>query len=200
MIVGAGDAGALVVREMQKNPQLGLRPVGYLDDDLAKQRHQMHGVPVVGRLADLRRALEHRPVDEVIIAIPSAGGKVVRLVTDVCRLKGIPFRTMPGLFELIGGKVSVNRLREVDITDLLRREPARIQDQLVGATLSGKRVLVTGAGGSIGREICRQIARWGPQMLILLGHGENSIFEAMLELREDFPFTAAPTGYCRYPG
>ena len=187
LIIGAGDAGALVVREMQKNPQLGLRPVGYLDDDLAKQRHQMHGVPVVGRLADLRRALEHRPVDEVIIAIPSAGGKVVRLVTDICRLKGIPFRTMPGLFELIGGKVSVNRLREVDITDLLRREPARIQDQLVGATLSGKRVLVTGAGGSIGREICRQVARWGPQMLILVGHGENSIFEAMLELREDFP-------------
>jgi FlaA1/EpsC-like NDP-sugar epimerase len=187
LIIGAGDAGALVVREMQKNPQLGLRPVGYLDDDLAKQRHQMHGVPVVGRLADLRRAIEHRPVDEVIIAIPSAGGKVVRLVTDICRLKGIPFRTMPGLFELIGGKVSVNRLREVDITDLLRREPARIQDQLVGATLSGKRVLVTGAGGSIGREVCRQVARWGPQMLILLGHGENSIFEAMLELREDFP-------------
>ncbi len=187
LIIGAGDAGALVVRELQRNPQLGLHPIGYLDDDLAKQRHQIHGVPVVGRLADLRRTLEHRPVNEVIIAIPSAGGKVVRLVTDVCRLKGIPFRTMPGLFELIGGKVSVNRLREVDIADLLRREPAQIQDQLVGAALTGKRVLVTGAGGSIGFEICRQIARWGPQMLILLGHGENSIFEAMLELREDFP-------------
>jgi FlaA1/EpsC-like NDP-sugar epimerase len=142
---------------------------------------------VVGKLTDLRHTLEHRSVDEVIIAIPSAGGKVVRLVTDICRLKGIPFRTMPGLFELIGGKVSVNRLREVDIADLLRREPAQIQDELVGAALTGKRVLVTGAGGSIGREICRQIARWGPQMLILLGHGENSIFEAMLELREDFP-------------
>jgi len=187
LIIGAGDAGALVVRELQRNPQLGLHPVGYLDDDLTKQRHQIHGVQVVGKLTDLRRTLEHRLVDEVIIAIPSAGGKIVRLVTDVCRLKGIPFRTMPGLFELIGGKVSVNRLREVDITDLLRREPAQIQDQLVGAALTGKRVLVTGAGGSIGREICRQIARWGPQMLILLGHGENSIFEAMLELREDFP-------------
>ncbi|HVM70265.1 MAG TPA: nucleoside-diphosphate sugar epimerase/dehydratase [Anaerolineales bacterium] len=187
LIIGAGDAGALVVRELQRNPQLGLHPIGYLDDDLAKQRHQIHGVPVVGRLSDLRRTLEHRSVSEVIISIPSAGGKVVRQVTDVCRLKGIPFRTMPGLFELIGGKVSVNRLREVDITDLLRREPVQIQDQLVGATMTGKRVLVTGAGGSIGREICRQIAHWGPQMLILLGHGENSIFEAMLELREDFP-------------
>jgi FlaA1/EpsC-like NDP-sugar epimerase len=187
LIIGAGDAGALVVRELQRNPQLGLHPVGYLDDDLSKQRHQIHGVQVVGKLADLRRTLEHRSVNEVIIAIPSAGRKVVRLVTDVCRLKGIPFRTMPGLFELIGGKVSVNRLREVDIADLLRREPAQIQDQLVGAALTGKRVLVTGAGGSIGFEICRQIARWGPQTLILLGHGENSIFEAMLELREDFP-------------
>jgi FlaA1/EpsC-like NDP-sugar epimerase len=187
LIIGAGDAGALVVRELQKNPQLGLRPVGYLDDAQAKQKQQIHGVSVIGKLTDLGRVLDHRRVDEVIISIPSAGGTVVRLVTDICRLKGIPFRTMPGLFELIGGKVSVNRLREVDITDLLRREPARIQDQLVGAALTGKRVLVTGAGGSIGSEICRQIARWGPQMLVLLGHGENSIFEAMLELRENFP-------------
>lgn len=187
LVIGAGDAGALVVREMQRNPQLGLRPIGYLDDDATKQKHQIHGVPVVGKLGDLARALNSHPVDEVIIAIPSTGGRVIRMVSDVCRLKGVPFRTMPGLFELIGGKVSVNRLREVDITDLLRREPTQIQNELVGAALTGKRVLVTGAGGSIGREICRQIARWGPQMLILLGHGENSIFEAMLELQENFP-------------
>jgi FlaA1/EpsC-like NDP-sugar epimerase len=187
LIIGAGDAGALVVREMQKNPQLGLRPMGYLDDDTSKQKHQIYGVPVVGRLADLNRVLTNRRVDEVIIAIPSAGGKIVRMVTDICRLKGVPFRTMPGLYELIGGKVSVNRLREVDITDLLRREPAQIQNELIGAALTGKRVLVTGAGGSIGLELCRQTSRWGPGMLILLGHGENSIFEATLELQEDFP-------------
>jgi FlaA1/EpsC-like NDP-sugar epimerase len=101
-------------------------------------------------------------------------------------LKGIPSRTMPGIYELIGGKVSVSRLREVDITDLLRREPASIDNKLVGSSLSGKRVLVTGAGGSIGREISRQIARWGPSELILLGHGENSIFDALLELQEDY--------------
>ena len=187
LVIGAGDAGALVVREMQKNPQLGMNPIGYLDDDANKQKHQIHGVRVIGKLAELRRALDSHPVDEVIISIPSAGGKVVRLVTDICRLKGVPFRTMPGLYELIGGKVSVNRLREVDIADLLRREPAQIQNELIGAALTGKRVLVTGAGGSIGREICHQIARWGPQLLILLGHGENSIFEATLELHEDFP-------------
>jgi FlaA1/EpsC-like NDP-sugar epimerase len=187
LVIGAGDAGALVVREVQRNPQIGLRPIGYLDDDPGKQKHQIHGVPVIGRLTDLGRALNNRPIEEVIIAIPSTGGHIIRMVTDICRLKGVPFRTMPGLYELIGGKVSVNRLREVDITDLLRREPAQIQNELIGAALTGKRVLVTGAGGSIGREICNQIAHWGPQMLILLGHGENSIFEALLELQENFP-------------
>jgi FlaA1/EpsC-like NDP-sugar epimerase len=187
LVIGAGDAGALVVREMQRNPQIGLHPIGYLDDDAGKQKHQIHGVPVIGKLVDLNRALNNRPVDEVIIAIPSTGGKIIRMVTDICRLKGVPFRTMPGLYELIGGKVSVNRLREVDITDLLRRDPTQIQNELIGAALTGKRVLVTGAGGSIGREICSQIAHWGPQMLILLGHGENSIFEVMLELQENFP-------------
>jgi FlaA1/EpsC-like NDP-sugar epimerase len=187
LIIGAGDAGALVVRELQRSSQLNLEPIGFLDDDTAKQKHQIHGVPVIGTLSDLAVVIDQQPVDEVVIAIPSAPGRVVRLVADVCRLKGMPFRTMPGLYELIGGKVSVSRLREVDITDLLRREPAHIDDKLVGGSLSGKRVLVTGAGGSIGRELCRQIARWGPSQLVLLGHGENSIFEALLELEENYP-------------
>ncbi len=138
-------------------------------------------------LNDLAKVLDNQQVDEVVIAIPSAPGRVVRLVADVCRLKGVPFRTMPGIYELIGGKVSVNRLRDVDIADLLRRDLTRINDELVGSKLGGKTVLVTGAGGSIGREICRQVSRWGPSSLILLGHGENSIFEALIELREDYP-------------
>lgn len=187
LIVGAGDAGALVVREMQKNPQLNLLPVCYLDDDQDKQRQQIHGVPVVGKLNDLARMVNLRKIDEVVIAIPSAPGRIVRQVADISRLRGVPFRTMPGIYELIGGKVSVTRLREVEITDLLRREPTRIDERLIGSSLSGRRILVTGAGGSIGRELCRQIARWGPSELILLGHGENSIFETLLELDENFP-------------
>lgn len=187
LVVGAGDAGALVVREMQKNPQIGIIPIGYLDDAREKQNNQIYGVPVVGTLNDLDRELDNRQVDEVVIAIPSAPGRVVRLVADVCRLKGVPFRTMPGIYELIGGKVSVNRLRDVDIADLLRRDLTRINDELVGATITGKVVLITGAGGSIGRELCRQISRWGPSSLVLLGHGENSIFEALIELQEDYP-------------
>lgn len=187
LVVGAGDAGALVVRELQRSAQLNLSPIGFLDDDPAKQKQQIYGVPVIGALADLGRVLDAKQTDEVIIAIPSAPGTVVRQVADVCRLKGVPFRTMPGLYELIGGKVSVSRLREVEITDLLRREPVQIDDRLVGASLAGKRVLVTGAGGSIGRELCRQVARWGPAELILLGHGENSIFETLLDLQPDYP-------------
>lgn len=187
LIVGAGDAGALVVKELQKNPQLNLIPVGFLDDNPTKQRQQIHGVPVVGTINEMTRWLEKLRVDEVIIAIPSAPGRVVRMVADVARLKGIPFRTMPGIYELLGGRVSVSRLREVDITDLLRRQPTRIKEEWIGEVLADKVVLVTGAGGSIGRELCRQIARYNPAELIMLGHGENSIFEGLLELKDHFP-------------
>ncbi len=187
LIVGAGSAGDLVVRELQKNPQLGLEPICFLDDDPAKIRHQVHGVPVDGALADLPTVILNRQINEVIIAIPSAPGSTVRKVTDACRAAGVSFRTMPGIYELLGGNVNVSRLREVDITDLLRREPTQVDTALVGLALSGRAVLVTGAGGSIGRELCRQIARWGPAKLILLGHGENSIFETMKEMEANFP-------------
>ncbi len=187
LIIGAGDAGALVARELQKSSQLNLIPIGFLDDDPAKQNHQIYGVSVIGRVNTLSNILDNQQVDEVIIAIPSAPGNIIRLVNDACRQKGIASRTMPGIYELIGGKVSVNRLREVDITDLLRRKPVRVNDEKVGRTLEGKRVLVTGAGGSIGSELCRQIARRNPAELVLLGHGENSIFEILLELQSNYP-------------
>ena len=187
LVVGAGDAGALVVREMRKNPQLNLQPICFLDDDTSKDKQQIHGVKVVGTLTDLARIVSLYRIDEVVIAIPSAPGSTVRQVADVCRLKNVPFRTMPGIYELIGGKVSVSRLREVQITDLLRRESTRIDDRLIGGSLGGRRIVITGAGGSIGRELCRQVARWGPSSLILVGHGENSIFDTLIELEENFP-------------
>lgn len=187
LIIGAGDAGALVVRELQKNPDLNMIPIGFLDDNPAKMGQQIHGIQVLGNVNDISKVVESKRVDEVVIAIPSAAGKVIRTIADICRLKGIPFRTMPGIYELIGGKVSINRLREVDITDLLRRQPTHMKEELVGDILTGKMVMVTGAGGSIGRELCRQISRWNPAGLILLGHGENSIFETLLEIQESFP-------------
>jgi FlaA1/EpsC-like NDP-sugar epimerase len=184
VVVGAGDAGSMVVREILRNPQLNLRPVAFVDDDKEKVKKDIHGVRVAGTLHQLANVVERTRAQEVIIAIPTAPGQVVRRVADICRLQGIPFRTMPGIYELLGGKVSVNRLREVDISDLLRREPASIDDKAVGRTLADKRVLVTGAGGSIGLELCRQVSRWKPSELIVLGHGENSIFEALLDLQE----------------
>jgi len=187
LIIGAGDAGELVAKELLKNSQLNLKPVGFLDDNPDKFKQQIHGVPVIGKLRDISKIIETKMVNEVIIAIPSAPGSVVRAVSDACRRSHISFRTMPGLYELLGGKVSVSRLREVDIADLLQREPTNIDDKVVGEILKGKTVLVTGAGGSIGIELCRQIARWEPSELILLGHGENSIFEAYLEINENYP-------------
>jgi len=187
LIIGAGDAGALVAKELQKNPQLGLKTVGFLDDNPEKLKQQIHGVPVIGRLKDLGKTIKSRSIEEVIIAIPSAPGNIIRSVSDVCRRNNIHYRTMPGLYELLGGKVSVSRLREVEISDLLRREPVQIDDVEIGSILGNRIVMVTGAGGSIGTELCRQIARWKPAELILLGHGENSIFETYLELKENYP-------------
>ncbi len=187
LVIGAGDAGALVVREMQRTDKISYLPIGFLDDDPAKQKQEIYGVPVIGKLNDLEKVLKNHPVDEVIFAIPSLPGKFVREAANTCRKADIPFRTMPGIYELLGGKINVSRLRNVDITDLLRRQPARTNEKLLGASLNGKRVLVTGAGGSIGSELCRQISRWQPEELILLGHGENSIYEVLMELQEDYP-------------
>jgi FlaA1/EpsC-like NDP-sugar epimerase len=187
LIAGAGDAGALVAREMQKNPQLHMIPIGFLDDAPEKLNQRIHGVQVLGSLKNVLAVSAMQEIDEVVIAMPSASGEVFRRLSDLCRKGKMPFRTMPGLYELIGGRVSAGRLRNVEVSDLLRRAPAQMADQAVGRALSGMRVMVTGAGGSIGFELCRQIARWGPSEILLLGHGENSIFEALLELGEDYP-------------
>ena len=187
LVIGAGDAGAIFVRELKKNPQLNMNPIGFLDDDPAKVNSEIHGVKVLAPLSQMNRILELRHVDEVIIAIPSAAGTILRHVADVCRQRGVAFRTMPGLYELLGGAVNISRLREVDISDLLRREPVHMDPSALGEVLQGKTVLVTGAGGSIGRELCRQIAQSQPARLLLLGHGENSIYEAMLELHDNIP-------------
>ena len=138
-------------------------------------------------MENLAEKIDELLIDEVIIAVPSAPGRVVRQVAEVCSDKSMPFRTMPGVYELLGGTVSVNRLREVNITDLLRRNHTPIDDDRVSNHIRGKRVLITGAGGSIAGELCRQITRWDPAELVLVGHGENSLFEMLLELRSNHP-------------
>jgi FlaA1/EpsC-like NDP-sugar epimerase len=188
LVFGAGDAGSLVVREMQRNPQLRMRPVAFADDDASKRRNRIHRVPVLGGSDDLPALVAAHRIDEVIIAIPRAGGRAVRAVMEQCRRANVPSRTMPGIFELLDGNVSVSRLRRVEIADLLRREPVEITRD-TEAYVSGKTVLVTGAGGSIGSELCRQVAHAKPRMLVMLGHGENALFEAHADLARLFPTT-----------
>ena len=186
LVIGAGDAGAMVAREVRRNPQLGMETVAFLDDDRAKVGKHVQGVPVIGSLGTLSKVVEQYGIAEVIIAMPKARGSIVRTVAEVCRQTGTPSRIVPGVYELLGGQLSVSRLRQVEIADLLRREPVTTR-QDTGLYLAQKRVLVTGAGGSIGAELCRQVAMANPAVLVLLGHGENSIFDVRAELRERFP-------------
>src|SRR5579875_1318525 len=192
LIVGGGDGGRLVVRELMRNPQLGLRPVGFLDDDPVKLgTKNEHGLKVLGRTTnpDLNRVLDEVEPDEVLIAIPSASGELRGRVVMACRKRGIPVRTTPTVFELLrdgSGQMQVTRqLREVRVEDILGREPVREQLEQVSGYLRGQVVLVTGAGGSIGSELCRQIARVGPQRLIMVDHAEDNLFEIQRELEED---------------
>jgi FlaA1/EpsC-like NDP-sugar epimerase len=192
LIVGGGEGGRLVVRELARNPQLGLRPVGFLDDDPRKQGFKdEYGLRVLGTTAseDLDRILDDVEPDEVVIAIPSAPGTVRARVVAACRARGIPVRTMPTVFELLrdgSGRLEVTRqLREVRVEDILGREPVRMEVERVGAYLAEEVVLVTGAGGSIGSELCRQIARVGPRRLVLIDHAEDNLFEIVRELEED---------------
>jgi FlaA1/EpsC-like NDP-sugar epimerase len=192
LIVGAGEGGRLVVRELMRNAALRMRPVGFIDDDPRKRRlRDEYGLRVLGTTAqaDLERVLDEVEPDEVVIAIPSAPGTVRAAVVGACRQRGIPVRTTPTVFELLqdgAGQLRVTRqLREVRVEDILGREPVHMELERVGAYLQGKVVMVTGAGGSIGSELCRQIARVGPRRLVLVDHAEDNLFEIARELRED---------------
>lgn len=177
LIMGAGDAGTHIAREMRSNPQLSMDPLGFVDDDFHKQGVHIHDIPVLGGRLDIPRLAREHPIDQVVIAMPTAPGKVIREVLEICELAGVPAKTMPGMYELLDGRVNVNQLRNVEIEDLLRREPVETDTAAVRELIRGRRVLITGAGGSIGSELCRQLLRCQPAQLILLGHGENSIFE-----------------------
>ncbi|MGE0442315.1 MAG: polysaccharide biosynthesis protein [Gemmatimonadales bacterium] len=190
LIAGAGAAGELIARELRSNPDLDLTPVGFVDDDPTKHGQVMFGLEVHGpidRLIDLRERLQ---VDELIIAMPSAPGSAIREAMRKAEEAGIVARTIPGMFEILSGKVGMDTLRPIQIEDLLRRAPIRTDLDRVQQIVTDHVVMVTGAGGSIGSELCRQIASHQPSALLLLGHGENSIFNIASELTRDFPSLA----------
>jgi FlaA1/EpsC-like NDP-sugar epimerase len=187
LIVGAGDGGRLVLREIVRNPDLGLDPVGFVDDDPTKRGLRIDGVRVLGRTEELARILDEAEPDDVTIAIPSAPGTLRARVVRACRERGIPVRTLPTVFELLQGSGSnvVRQVRPVEVEDILGRQPVLMELDRVGSYLSGEVVMVTGAGGSIGSELCRQIARVAPRKLILIDHAEDNLFRIQRELEDD---------------
>ena len=189
LIVGAGNGGQQVALELRRNPGLRSAPVGFVDDDPRKQGMRVAGHKVLGPTSELARILDGVRPSEVIIAIPSAPGTLRQKVVTACRERGIPVRTLPTTFELLSGGVNLMRqVREVRVEDVLGREPVRVEIDRVGAYLRGRTVLVTGAGGSIGAELCRQIARVGPKLLVLVENSENALFEIRRELEEERHF------------
>jgi len=187
LIAGAGEGGRMVAREIMRNRELGLTPVGFLDDDPQKRRLRIDGVRVRGNTEeDLPRILDQADPDEVIIAIPSAPGSTRGRIVRECRARSIPVRTLPTVFELLQTRGALARqVREVRVEDVLGREPVHIELERVGAYLAGEVVLVTGAGGSIGAELCRQIARVEPHRIVLLDHAEDNLFSIQRELEDE---------------
>ncbi len=184
LIAGAGTGGIAVARELQRNLQLGLVPIGFVDDDPKKSAMMICGVPVFGLISDIPWLVERHDIREVIIAMPAASGQVIRRVVQVCKGAGVPSKITPGLFDILRGAARVVNVREIQLEDLLRRESMESNPDTVRAAIGGARVLVTGAGGSIGSEIVRQLKIFRPAEIILLGHGETSIFHMMKELEE----------------
>lgn len=182
LVIGAGDAGAMIVREMQRNGQLGMSAVAFVDDDRRKQGVRIYGVPVGGGREAIPRLAQRLKVDLAVIAMPTAAGKTIREIVTICEEAGVQTKIIPGIYELLDGRVHVNQLRNVAIEDLLRREPVKTDIAALQELIRGKRVLITGGGGSIGSELCRQIIRCRPAEIVILGHGENSIFAIHNEL------------------
>jgi FlaA1/EpsC-like NDP-sugar epimerase len=186
LIIGAGSAGEKIYREIRDNANLQYRVVGFLDDNPAKTGLKIHGVTVLGAIADIQKFANQSKADEVLIAIPSATGRQMRKIVDCCKASGIQFKTIPGYGELIDGRVGVNSIRDVAYRDLIGREIVRLDTQEIGAYIRDKHVLVTGAGGSIGSELCRQICGFDPQKIILFERAESPLHAIELELAQRF--------------
>ena len=191
VVVGAGDAGQLIVKEMLRNPSLDYTPMGFVDDDVRKKNMRFQGIRVVGTTDDLPHLLADNKPDEVIIAIPSAAGETRQRIVNVCRDAGVPVKTLPAVHELISGDVDLARqLREVQVEDVLGREAVELDLPAISSYIEGETVLVTGAGGSIGAELCRQIARLGATTIVLVEHSESAVVEIERELVYERGFPA----------
>ncbi|MDN5332050.1 MAG: hypothetical protein PWP45_1275 [Tepidanaerobacteraceae bacterium] len=187
LIVGAGHAGSMVIKEFKQNPELEMIPVGIIDDDRAKHGLSIYGVKVLGGRDKIPQVVEEKKVEEIIIAMPSVDRREVKKIAEICYATKCRVKIVPGIYELLNGKVDVKKIRDVKIEDLLGREPVRINIEAAEGYLKGRKVLVTGAGGSIGSELVRQVARFEPQLLLLFDISENNIFDLEHQLKTYFP-------------
>jgi FlaA1/EpsC-like NDP-sugar epimerase len=191
ILVGAGDAAQLMLKEMLRTPALGYTPIGLVDDDPRKRNMRLHGIRVLGTTDELAHVLRDRRPDEVLIAIPSASGGQRARIVDIARAENVPVKTLPGLHELISGDLDLaNQIRPVEVEDLLGREPVEVDVDAIASYVAGKTVLVTGAGGSIGSELCRQLARAEPQRIVMVDQAESALYEIERELVDERRFSA----------
>ncbi|MGG0259132.1 nucleoside-diphosphate sugar epimerase/dehydratase [Bacillus mycoides] len=193
LIIGAGSAGTMVVRQLLHNKEADLYPIAFVDDDRNKQKLEIYNVPVVGTTNHIKEVVEDNDIEHIIIAIPSLNRKQINEIFEKCRKTKAKTQIVPMLEDLLDGKVSVNEVRDVQVEDLLGREPVQLDDAGIGEKITGKTILVTGAGGSIGSEICRQVMKYKPAKIILLGHGENSIYNIEMEMRVTYKDTVEIT-------
>ncbi len=187
LIVGAGDAGEMLIREIDRSLILNYEVMGFVDDDRRKQQGRIHGIEVVGALDQLPQLCREKGVGEILVAIPSANLQQRRRIIELCRESGVPFKTVPAINELLQGRARIGQLQEVQPEDLLGREAVRLDLNILRQELQGKRVLVTGAAGFIGSELCRQLATFEPEALILFYRAESSLYFVDLELRSQHP-------------
>jgi len=185
--VGAGDAGEKLIREIKDNPGIKYDLAGFIDDDKRKRNQSIHGVPVLGSVDEVKKISEKEDIDEIIIAISAASAVEMRRIVGICESTGIPCKTVPGVGELIEGKVSVGSIRKVRYEDLLGRKQVKLNIKQIGEYLTGKRVMVTGGVGSIGSELCSQIGRFRPERLIIVDINESGLYDAELDLQSKFP-------------
>ncbi len=188
IVVGAGGAGEKVAREIQESQDRGYVLLGFVDDDKRKQGRMLLNFPVLGKIEDIPSIVDKYGIEEILIAIPSATGEEMRRIVSLCKKAGVSFKTLPGLKEIIDGRVSINDFREVSFEDLLGRRPVRLYSRDIERCLSNRNVVITGAGGSIGSELCRQILKFQPSCLILIDNSESNLYSIEMELKNEFGF------------
>ncbi|MBD7909412.1 polysaccharide biosynthesis protein [Sporosarcina gallistercoris] len=184
LIIGAGQAGTIVVRQMANNPESGMQPVAFLDDDRRKHGLEIHGVSIIGSTKNIADYVSDNEIDKIVIAIPSMPKSEMTALIQRCVKTGVKTQTIPRIEDLMTGKVSVSDMQDVKIEDLLGRDEVKLDMEAIESKLTGKTIMITGAGGSIGSEICRQVSQFHPSKLVLVGHGENSIYLIERELKE----------------